>query len=308
MIVRERPSLGRLFFILRGSVVQRIFPQLLVVTAMSALIVVGHSEIPHYIPSVAGAPFALIGIALSIFLSFRNGACYDRWWEARKNWGELLVASRDLARQTELVARRSAEAADIRRRILLLTVVLSDELVKYLRGGDCPADSAKRLLAPYVCDAVRASPHPPIEAANQITRLMIELRETNLLSDIEFSMLDHTLSRLTNAVGICERLKSTPVPFGYTLLLHRTAHLFCFMMPFGFADVLGPATPLAAALVAYTFFGLDALGDELEEPFGTRPNDLPIAAISTVIEINLRGMLGDKDLPPMPKAVDYILM
>ncbi len=72
--------------------------------------------------------------------------------------------------------------------------------------------------------------------------------------------------------------------------------------------MLGPVTPLVAALVAYTFFGLDALGDELEEPFGTRPNDLPIAAISSIIEINLRGMMGDKDLPPMPKPVDYILM
>lgn len=308
MIVRERPSLGRLFFILRGSVVQRIFPQLIVVTAMSALIVIGHREVPAYIPSVAGAPFALIGIALSIFLSFRNGACYDRWWEARKTWGEVLVAAREMARQTEIFARRGPQAAAVRRQIVLLTVVLADELVKLLRGGDCPNDSATRLLAPEVRDAVRGSFNPPIETTNQITRLLVDLREKSHLSDIEFSVLDHTVSRLSNSVGVCERLRNTPVPFGYTLLLHRTAHLFCFMMPFGFADVLGPATPLAAALVAYTLFGLDALGDELEEPFGTRPNDLPIAAIATGIEINLRSMLGDKDLPAMPKPVDYILM
>jgi putative membrane protein len=129
-----------------------------------------------------------------------------------------------------------------------------------------------------------------------------------MLSDVEFSLFDRTMTRLSGSLAACERLRTTPVPFGYTLLIHQTAHMFCFMVPFGFADVLGPATPLAAGLVAYTFFGLDALGDELEEPFGTLPNDLPIAAISTVIEIDLRSMLGDTDLPPMPKPVDHILL
>ncbi|MBB4351666.1 MULTISPECIES: bestrophin family protein [Rhizobiaceae] len=308
MIIRERPTLGQLFFIYRGSVIQRIFPQMLVVVAMSAIIVIAHRLAPQFVPSVAGAPFTLIGIALSIFLSFRNSACYERWWEARKNWGELLAASRDLARQTELFEARSAEASQARRLILLLTVVLADELVKFLRGGDCPNNSAVRLLPKEMSDAIKASRHPPVHIVDLIGRQLIELQRNGMLSDVEFSLFDRTMTRLSGSLAACERLRTTPVPFGYTLLIHRTAHMFCFMVPFGFADVLGPATPLAAGLVAYTFFGLDALGDELEEPFGTLPNDLPIAAISTVIEIDLRSMLGDTDLPPMPKPVDHILL
>jgi putative membrane protein len=308
MIVRPRPSLGRLFFILRGSIVQRIYPQILGVMAVSAIVVLGHRQAPDFVPSVAGAPFALIGIALSIFLSFRNSACYERWWEARKNWGEMLAASRDLARQSEVFAGRGDEAAKSQRQMLMLAIVFADEMVKFLRGGECPNNSATRLLCVEERDKVRSARHAPLEAANMIGRLLVALRGKNILTDIEFSLFDRTLSRLTGALAACERLRSTPVPFGYTLLLHRTAHIFCFIMPFGFADVLGPATPLAAGLVAYTFFGLDALGDELEEPFGTLPNDLPIAAIATVIEIDLRGMLGDKDLPEMPKPVDYVLL
>ena len=100
---------------------------------------------------------------------------------------------------------------------------------------------------------------------------------------------------------------NTPLPFAYTLLLHRTAYLFCFILPFGFADTLGWATPLAAMLVAYTFFGLDALGEELEEPFGLMPNNLPISAYATTIEIHLRSALGETDLPPMPVPIDYVL-
>lgn len=97
------------------------------------------------------------------------------------------------------------------------------------------------------------------------------------------------------------------MPFAYTLLLHRTAYLFCFVLPFGFADVLGWLTPLLTALVSYTFFGLDALGEELEEPFGLQANDLPIGAYATGVEITLRGALGDTDLPAAPVPVAYVL-
>lgn len=308
MIIRERPTLVQLFFIYRGSVIQRIFPQILVVMTMSAFIVLAHREVPQFVPSVAGAPFALIGIALSIFLSFRNSACYERWWEARKLWGELLAVSRHLSRQSELFEQRSEASKATRRAMLMLSAALADETVKYLRGGDCPNNSTVRLLPGDVAAAIKASRHPPSEIINRIGRHLIDLKNGGIISDIEFLLLDRTLTRLADAVAACERLRNTPVPFGYTLLIHRTAHLFCFMVPFGFADVLGLVTPLAAGLVAYTFFGLDALGDELEEPFGTMPNDLPIAAIATVIEIETRSMLGDTELPPMPKPVDHILM
>jgi len=90
--------------------------------------------------------------------------------------------------------------------------------------------------------------------------------------------------------------------------VHRTAYLFCFLMPFGSVDVLGWGTPFAAAVVAYTFFGLDALGDELENPFSMAANALPIAALADAVEHNLREAMGETDLPPLPKAVDYVLM
>ena len=120
-------------------------------------------------------------------------------------------------------------------------------------------------------------------------------------------MLDHTISQMALVQVACERILTTPVPFGYTLLLHRTAYLFCFFLPFGFADTLGWATPFATALAAYTFFGLDALGDELENPFGTQANNLPIVALADTIELNLLEAMHITDLPQAPKPVDYIL-
>ena len=90
--------------------------------------------------------------------------------------------------------------------------------------------------------------------------------------------------------------------------MHRTAYVFCFALPFGLADALGWAAPFATAFVAYNFFGVDTLSEELEEPFGLLPNDLPIRALATTVEINLREALGETDLPPWPQPVNCVLI
>ncbi|MFG1391283.1 bestrophin family protein [Xanthobacter agilis] len=307
MIVRERPGLIRLFLILKGSVLQRIFPQVMVVMALSALVVLLHGRQPGLVPSFSGAPFALLGIALSVFLGFSNNACYDRWWEARKAWGVLIAATRDLARRSLLLERRGEEARQARRRLVALAIAFGHALVGHLRPGAAAADLG-RTVPPDLMAAVAASRNAPDLLLRAMGAELADLREADRLSDIEFRALDDTVTWMTDMLTTCERIKGTPVPFGYLLLLHRTAYLFCFLLPFGFADVLGWATPLATALVAYTFFGLDALGSELEEPFGTLSNDLPIAALATQIEIGLRDAMGETDLPATPQPVDHILL
>ncbi|MFG1403936.1 bestrophin family protein [Xanthobacter sediminis] len=307
MIVRERPGLIRLFLILKGSVLQRIFPQVMVVMALSALVVLLHGRQPGMVPSFSGAPFALLGIALSVFLGFSNNACYDRWWEARKAWGVLIAATRDLARRTLLLERRGDEGRAARRRLVALAIAFAHVLVAHLRPGAAGTDIARTLPADLAA-AHAASRNPPALLLSTMGETLADLREAGRISDIEYRALDDILTRMADMLTACERIKGTPVPFGYLLLLHRTAYLFCFLLPFGFADVLGWATPLATALVAYTFFGLDALGNELEEPFGTLPNDLPIAALAASIEISLREAMGEAGLPPAPEPVDHILL
>lgn len=308
MIVRETPNLLRLFFEIRGSVIRRIYPRVLIVMFMSAIVVWAHTRHPTLVPLVDGAPFYLIGLTLSIFLGFRNNACYDRWWEGRRLWGHLLAHSRDLARQTIILLPSGDQAAKERERLIRLNIVLVEDLVRHLRYGDRLGDNVETLLS----NEERARLLRASNAPNYILQLMGDclagLSAKGYVTDIEFSILDRTISGMNEVIAGCERLRNTPVPFGYTLLLHRTAYLFCFLLPFGLANMLGPITPLAAGIIAYTFFGLDALGDELEMPFGTMPNDLPIAAIAKSIEITLREALGEEDLPEMPVPVESILL
>jgi len=301
MIVRDRPSFLQLFFILRGSIVTRIFPQMLMTAGLSALVVWGHEARPAWVPAYSGAPFALLGIALSVFLGFRNSACYDRWWEARRHWGELLAAARTLDRQSLVLAEAP------RRRLLTLAAAFAQSAVLHVRPGG-EQDKATRHLTEHDRSVVAASRNRPHAVLRLMSQTLAEARAAGDLDDIPFQMLDRTVEIMGMVLASCERLRGTPIPFGYTLLLHRTAYLFCFLLPFGFANVLGWATPFATALVAYTFFGLDALGDELEEPFGTRDNDLPIGAIADLIEIGLLEGLGETDLPAAPKPVKHVLM
>ncbi|KSV68045.1 bestrophin family protein [Ensifer sp. ENS08] len=301
MIVRNRPTLLKLFFILRGSVIQRIFPQVLFVFALSAFVVWAHHVDPGLVPSVSSGPFALLGIALSVFLGFRNNACYDRWWEARKDWGQLIFTARDLARQTLILAGTE------RQRLLDITIAFGHALVCHLRPGSDVGRPLARLPTDLVA-GYKASRNGPDFLLREMGGILAGLHGTGTISDFQWAQLDGTLGKMSAMLAACERIRNTPVPFGYTLLLHRTAYLFCFLLPFGFADALGWATPFVTALVAYTFFGLDALGDELEEPFGVLPNDLPIVALAETIEINLREALGETNLPPLPQPKNYILM
>lgn len=306
MIVRPRPSLWQLFFILRGSVVPRVWPQFSVVFVLSALVVWVHKAAPTIVPVFDGAPFTLLGIALSVFLAFRNNAAYERWWEGRKWSGLQIQLCRTLSRQTLLLSDRAD--GDVHRNYLLnLAIAFSHALVPHLRDS---ADGSKvtgfMTAADYA--AFQQRRRSPTVILELISRRLASLRHAGELTDIQYQLMDATIDQMEAVLAGCERIRTTPVPFGYTLLLHRTAYLFCFLLPFGYADLLGWVTPFATALIAYTFFGLDALGHELEEPFGDGANDLPIAAIADVIELDLRAAMGETGLPPMPKPEKYLLM
>lgn len=307
MIVRPRPPLWKLFFILKGSIIMRIMPQIFAVFVLSLIVVWAHRAFPGWVPAFNnGTAFALLGIALSIFLGFRNNACYDRWWEARKVWGKLVHVTRSFARQTMFLDRLQA-AEGARTKLLHYAIAFTQAMVPHLRPGDGQIKSHKWLSADEQ-KAFDASRNGPDFILRKIGETLAELRGTGRIEPFDFQTLDETVNSLAEVQAASERLRFTPVPFGYTLLLHRTAYLFCFFIPFGFADTLGWGTPFATTLVAYTFFGLDALGDELEEPFGTLPNDLPIGAIADTIEINVREALGEIDLPDLPQPKDYLLM
>lgn len=305
MIVRSRPGLLTILFTLRGSILPQVAPKVLGITAIAVAVVAAERRWPDAFPITAGVgPFTLIGLALSIFLSFRNGACYDRWWEARRAWGSLIGETRGIARLLAALLPEP-EHADLRRRTLRRVSGFAHALHAQMRGGH-EADAARPWLPPEEAEGIARGANA---ADAVLVRLTVDLGDAyraGALTDVLFGVLEHRIAALSQAQIVCERILTTPLPFAYTLLLYRTAWIYCLLLPFGLAASLGWATPLAVALVAYTFFGLDALGDELEEPFGTDPNDLPLDALLHTLDGIVLDALGEPR-PPSLKPDRYWL-
>jgi putative membrane protein len=310
VIVRDRPSGLQLFLVMRGSVLGRIWQKLLVTTLIAIVVTLSHGAILHHKITLTTIPFTLIGLPLAIFLGFRNNSAYDRYWEGRKLWGEVVYSSRNFARQClSLVAPAplsDAAPVDVRKRMIHRAIAYAHALRHQLRDTDGSAD-VEALLAPEERQRYADAVHKPNflmdRMGEDLRRCIADGRVDGYLA----ANIDSTLSALVAACAACERIKGTPIPFSYTLLLHRTAYFYCFLLPFGLVDTIGFMTPFVVAIVAYTFFGLDALGDEIEEPFGLAPNDLPLDTICRTIEINLRETLGEAPLPQALMPVGYQL-
>jgi putative membrane protein len=308
MIVLERPSALRLFFALRGSILPRIAWSLATCTALAVVVTLSHGFLFDWKVTLTTVPFTLIGLALAIFLGFRNNAAYERYWEARKLWGDLLHRSRSLARQvaTLLADDEHGLPLAVRERMVHRTIAYAHALRHQLRGSD-PTEDFVRWLGADAGRAAAASSLPTDHLLRgQAEDLGRALRAGRVPAPLA-AEIDVLLSGLAAVAAGCERIRYTPIPFAYTLLLHRTAYLYCFLLPFGLVDSIGVMTAFVVAIVAYTFFGLDAVGDELEEPFGLKAHHLPLDALCRTVEINLLEALGETDLPPPLEPVDAVL-
>ncbi|GAC1605886.1 MAG: bestrophin family ion channel [Hymenobacter sp.] len=304
MIIRDKDNWLRLLFVWRGSVLPQILPRLLVLVLLSGAVVYWHGNFFHYKVPLNAAPFTLFGVTLAIFLGFYNNASYDRYWEGRKLWGALLNTTRSLARQA-LTLGPAAEGAQGALPFVRLLIAFVYALKHQLRHTEAAADLARLLPAP-LAHAVQGATFKPM-------RLLLEMgrwvqQGPAAPADQGFSRLafDHNFNQLSDIVGGCERLAGTPIPYTYSVMLHRTVYLYCFLLPFGLVDSIGWMTPLIVAFVGYTFMALDAIVREIEEPFGVGANDLALNTMSHMIESTLLEMLGEP-LPAAPERPDRYL-
>ena len=297
MIVKQKLSAIKLFFTLRGSVLPKVYPQILLISLISAFITNVQHIFPSSFSSYSVAPFTLLGIALSLFLGFRNNASYQRWWEARGLWGQLVYDARSLCRQAlSYIDEDNPIGRDTQRRLIHLSIAFSHAVRHRLRETS-PWEDIERFVEPVHHSKMRQAKNLPDYLMRLMGKELGYCRQQHLLSEQMVQNMDERLNSMTVVLAACERIYNTPLPFAYTLLVHRTTYLYCFMLPFGLVSSLGWVTPLICGVIAYTFFGLDALSEELEEPFGLAPNQLALTALSRTIEINLLEALGETDLP-----------
>lgn len=182
---------------------------------------------------------------------------------------------------------------------MLGLIAFAGAMRNQLRGR--PRDAELDGLLPQpVCDRLTDARSAPTLILLWLGEWLREQRNADALSPMLAQHMERGLDEISAALGGCERIANTPLPFTYSVILHRSVYLYCMLLPFGLVDSIGWMTPLIVAFVSYTFFALEALSDEIEDPFGTMPNDLALDAIVAGIDASLREMLGEVP-PPAPK-------
>ncbi len=307
MIVRPKLHWFRMIFVWRGSVLPKMLPRLGLILALGLVAVPVHRLVLSRLAfDLNIQPFTLVGISLAVFLGFRNTVSYERYWEARKLWGQLLNVSRSLARQALSATQWPPDGAETRGFVLTLAA-FAHALKHQLRGSD-PAPELKDLLPAPSLQRVLAARYRPVAILLLLGQQLGDGRRGGRISEMMALAMENNLNQLADVLGGCERIASTPIPLPYAVLLHRTVYGFCMALPFGLASTVGWLTPLFAVFISYTFIALDAIADEIEEPFGSDPNDLPLNTLTLGIKSSLLELLGDP-LPPLPEIPrDFILL
>ncbi|MFD2739917.1 bestrophin family protein [Sulfitobacter aestuarii] len=300
MIIRDNPSAFRLFFVMQGSVLPRILGKIGAVALLTALVLLVDAEVT-LLPHVSMAALSVFGVALSLFLGFRNNAAYERWWEARKLWGGIIADIRSLGQQMAAFSENREDC----RRMLHLAVAFAHLHRGHLRGADTRADAA-RFIDPEEAERIAARLNPADAVLHRMAALVGEMARAGRIDAYARVALSDRLGQLALTQAGCERVRSTPLPFVYSLLVRRTTYLYCFLLPFALIETTGWFAPLFTAVVAYVFFGLQAVTNELEHPFANVQNGLPLDAMCRIIEVSVAEALGETP-PPLMQPRNHLL-
>ncbi|KVD65865.1 hypothetical protein WI87_31305 [Burkholderia ubonensis] len=297
MIVRPRQNWLQMLFVWNGSVLQSIIPQLVFMAIVSTLAVFTNGRIFGEKIPLNTAPFTLFGLALAIFLAFRNNASFERFKEARHLWGDVLIASRTLTSQMRRYLPDHVDDA-LRNQTIDLLIAFVYALKHQLRHTD-PADDLTRVLGRARIDALSGKVYKPVALLDEIRGNLARMLARAPDAGTTRWMFDEQLNHLGNAVGGCERIASTPIPFAYSVLLHRTVYAYCVLLPFGLVDSTEFFTPLICVFISYTLIALEAIANEVAEPFSTAPNALALDAMARTIERSVLELCGAE----LPKEV-----
>lgn len=295
MIVTRRISLRKLLTFTRANLAI-----LLAFTALSllALPLVGE-QLLRPLSYAAG----FLGTALAFLIGFRNNAAYGRWWEAQQLWSRLKYETRSLALLVCALLPETSENLALRQRILHRQAAFAWRLNRYLRKQP-PGDELASLLEEAERAEVETAQNPPLALLARQASEIRSLFEQGAIDSYKQVQLSTALASLNVVLSGCERLKSTPFPMQYTWFMSYSLRVFLLILPLSLAGHLGYWSAPFAVLIGYVYVMLEYVGRHIEHPFENSVNDAPMDYISRTVEIDLRQMLGETNLPPAVKPRD----
>lgn len=287
-------------FDIKGSMLREIRLRVFVPFLWAAAVTVAYEwwqwnvKVVDRYPMLPTTVHVLIGTALGMLLVFRTNSSYDRFWEGRRMWGNIINESRNLAR---LGSISLASVPEIRQRLFAWLIAFPVAVMQQLRGPVKELGEAAEKLSEAERQQVEGQQHVPLAITRQLTSCLWEARERGAISEYVFVALDQNLQRLVDYVGACERIHGTPLPFAYMVHLRRVILLYCYSLPLALVKDFGWWTIPGTLFVAYALLGIEEIGVEIEDPFGTDDNDLPLEAFCATIRRHVEEMVDKPEEP-----------
>ncbi len=282
-----------------------------------------HELLPLNHTSLPSLPLGVLITAMSIFLAFQINQSYDRWWEARRLWGELTNVSRSLGRQitTLLTDKRISripdgkEAAKSHQELVYRHIAYVNTMRMALRSGGKLSETDWQFLAQFLADAeiieLKSARNLPTQLLQKQGKVLGALIGKDWGEQQVLLQLDDSLNFLYDIQGGCERIKRTAFPDRFNFHTRIFVWLLAILIPFSLIesdqrfDIVAMVTE---TFLAFIFVTIERLGAELRDPFENRINDTPMSSLCRIIEIDLRQQLGETSLPPPIEPINGVLM
>lgn len=229
--------------------------------------------------------YSLVGFVISLLLVFRTNTAYDRWWEGRRKWGELVNDSRNLAIKLSAVLSDEEDRAYFKRMIPNFVFAAKEHLRKGVLFEQLELTTEEKEL-------LSKKNHVPLAISELMYKKLIELKKAGKISEEEFLSFDKNVNAFMDSVGACERIKNTPIPFSYSLFIKKFIFIYVTTLPLAFVIQFGYFSALIATFVFYVLVSMEVLAEEIEDPFGSDDNDLPTDTICERIRANVEEVLN----------------
>ena len=273
----------------QGSVIPVILPKVLLFMVMSVGITGLYVQgINLALPIKSGL---IPSIVLGLLLVFRTNTAYDRFWEGRKLWGSLINNVRNLSRLIWVaVQEKNHEDRLAKQQALRLLEAFAIAMKLHLRGEKVNQELVP-LMSPDFYETLQHINHPPLEIAFWISDYLQQQSNRDRINPYQLNAMFQLLDDMVDTLGACERILKNPIPAAYAIHLKQLVFLYCLTLPFELVDQLVWFTAPLVGLVSFAIFGIEAIGVEIENPFGYDANDLPLDQICQTIQRNLEDLI-----------------
>jgi ion channel-forming bestrophin family protein len=220
------------------------------------------------LPAIDPLGHSLLGVALGLLIVFRTNTSYDRYWEGRKLWGQMVTAARNLI-------RGAASAGVDVTELVRLAAAYTYTLKQHLRGSR-DFSEIKPLVSESAYANVAAASNPPSVMAFYLSAWIQERLARKEIDTALSRGLESCVGTMVENEGGCERIGKTPIPFAYAVHLKQMLTVYLLTLPFVLVPKMDAIAILTVAGITFGLVGIEEAGVEIEDPFGTNPNDLPM--------------------------------